>query len=209
MHPVPLHCSMEKSWAHSGKLTLIVLVLSAVGITGCSTSAGDATGNVSSVQGQPLEQRYPTSSMTARHQQSPPVVTTNTVADPPRRIYSSAEVPLTPTSSNTATRIYSEARPLPPATPVPAHRGEALAPQDQGVSEADRALVVRVRQNIAGDNSLSSGMPNLKVLANDGKVTLQGFVKTQEEKQNLKMAAQKTPGVASVDDQVEVKPGPP
>ncbi|MDB6122936.1 MAG: Transport-associated protein [Pedosphaera sp.] len=206
---------MEKSWAHLNKQNIanitknFVFVLSLVGIIGCSAHKGSSAMNRYPAQAQRLEKEQIVNQDSASNSQRTGLASVSEqVSNSPKQIYSTPTAPLSPTSSNTATRIYSEA-PAPPTAPEPANRGGVLVAHDQGVSEADRALILRIRQNMMSDSSLAVVAPNVKVLVNNGKVTLQGSVKTQEEKQNLETSVQKTSGVASVDDQIEVKSGPP
>src|SRR6185295_17520232 len=57
-----------------------------------------------------------------------------------------------------------------------------LTPPDQGGSAADRELTAEIRRSIVKDDSLSTNAHNVKIMTNDGVVTLRGPVKSVAEK---------------------------
>src|SRR5277367_6726096 len=59
--------------------------------------------------------------------------------------------------------------------------GQATADQ-QKENPSDRALTKRIRQSIVADKSLSSYAHNLKIISQNGTVTLKGPVKSGHEK---------------------------
>lgn len=83
--------------------------------------------------------------------------------------------------------------------------GAGLTAEDQGGSEADREISRQVRRAITSNDQLSTGAKNVKVITQNGKVTLRGPVASDEEKQAVAAAAQRVSGVTSVDNQLEVK----
>jgi osmotically-inducible protein OsmY len=78
-------------------------------------------------------------------------------------------------------------------------------PMDQGGSETDRAITQHVRQSVVGNTALSTNAHNVKIITQDGVVTLRGPVPTATEKATIVAMARQTPGVARVDDQIEVQ----
>jgi len=56
-----------------------------------------------------------------------------------------------------------------------------LTPGDQSKSEADRETTRRIRRALTSNDQLSTDAKNIKIITVDGKVTLRGPVKTQEE----------------------------
>lgn len=80
----------------------------------------------------------------------------------------------------------------------------ALTPGDQGGSEADRTVTQRVRQGVVASDSLSVNGKNVKIITQDGVVTLRGPVKTDKEKADIAAIARSVAGVKSVDNQLEV-----
>jgi hypothetical protein len=81
----------------------------------------------------------------------------------------------------------------------------ALTPMDQGGSEADRRTTQQIRQAVMADDTLSFTAKNVKIITLNGKVTLRGPVKTEQERSAIEAAARKVAGTAQVDNQLEVK----
>src|SRR5262249_27478990 len=78
-------------------------------------------------------------------------------------------------------------------------------PMDQGKSEADRTITEHVRKAVVNDDALSTNAHNVKIITQNGVVTLRGPVNTATEKATVVAMARSTPGVTRVDDQLEVK----
>ena len=83
--------------------------------------------------------------------------------------------------------------------------GKTVTPTDQSESEGDRALTQRIRKNILDNDALSTNAHNVKIVTENGVVTLRGPVNTPQEKNTVVAAAEMTSGVKRVDDQLEVK----
>ena len=81
--------------------------------------------------------------------------------------------------------------------------GATLTPGDQGESEADRSVTQHVRSALVGDDGLSSNGKNVKIVTQDGVVTLRGPVKSAEEKAAVATLARGVSGVKRVDNQLE------
>lgn len=75
---------------------------------------------------------------------------------------------------------------------------------DQSESEADRTISQNIRQSLTSDDSLSTNGKNVKVITIDGKVTLRGPVKNDQEKAAIAAKAQQVAGVKNVDNQLEI-----
>ncbi|MGZ8425699.1 MAG: BON domain-containing protein [Candidatus Binatia bacterium] len=75
---------------------------------------------------------------------------------------------------------------------------------DQSESEADRTISQNIRQSLTADDSLSTNGKNVKVITIDGKVTLRGPVKNDQEKAAIAAKAQQVAGVKNVDNQLEI-----
>ena len=82
--------------------------------------------------------------------------------------------------------------------------GETKTSGDQAMNEADRKITQEVRQAITSDDSLSTNAQNVKIISNDGTVTLRGPVKSEKEKQEIETKAKQVAGVKKVDNQLEV-----
>jgi len=83
--------------------------------------------------------------------------------------------------------------------------GQTVTPTDQSESEADRAITQNVRKALVDDKALSVNAKNIKVVTQNGKVTLRGVVETAEEKKNIEAKVRAVTGVTNCDDQLEVK----
>ena len=83
--------------------------------------------------------------------------------------------------------------------------GDTLTPLDQGKSEADRTITQQIRKAVVDNDSLSTNAHNVKIITVDGTVTLRGPVKSAEEKATVEALAEKTSGVKTVDNQLEVE----
>jgi osmotically-inducible protein OsmY len=83
--------------------------------------------------------------------------------------------------------------------------GDTLTPGDQSESQADRTLTQQIRQAVVGDKSLSTTAKNIKIITNNGVVTLRGPVNDAHEKEKIEAKAQQIAGVNRIDNQLEVK----
>ena len=83
--------------------------------------------------------------------------------------------------------------------------GEATADQ-QKMNAADQDLTKKIRQSIMSDKSLSTYAHNIKIISQNGSVTLKGPVKSDSEKKTVVAKAVAVAGSADkVTDQVSVK----
>jgi hyperosmotically inducible periplasmic protein len=76
----------------------------------------------------------------------------------------------------------------------------------QKMNPADRAITQKIRKAIHDDSTLSTYAHNIKIIAQDGKVTLRGPVRSQEEKSNIEAKAVAVAGEGNVADQLEIAP---
>lgn len=81
---------------------------------------------------------------------------------------------------------------------------QTKTPGDQSENEADRTITQNIRQAITADDSLSTNAKNVKIITNDGTVTLRGPVKSEKEKTDIEAKAKQVAGVKRVDNQIEV-----
>ena len=84
----------------------------------------------------------------------------------------------------------------------------AKTPMDQGGSEGDRTITAEIRKQITDSDALSMNAKNVKIITQDGVVTLRGPVKTAQEKTTVAGIARKASGVKRVEDQLEVEHNP-
>jgi hyperosmotically inducible periplasmic protein len=76
----------------------------------------------------------------------------------------------------------------------------------QKMNATDRDLAKRIRSAIVDDKSLSTYAHNIKIVAQDGKVTLKGPVRSEEEKSAIETKATEVAGAGNVVNQLEVAP---
>ena len=77
-------------------------------------------------------------------------------------------------------------------------------PLDQGESAGDRDITQHIRQAVVDNDQLSTNAHNVKIITQDGVVTLRGPVNSAQEKSTIVAMAHNAPGVKRVDDQLEV-----
>ncbi len=71
----------------------------------------------------------------------------------------------------------------------------------------DRHMAQKIRKAVVADKSLSTDAHNVKIIAQNGMVTLKGVVRSEDEKKTVEQKAVEVAGDASkVDDQISVKP---
>lgn len=94
----------------------------------------------------------------------------------------------------------------PDNTKTNAHRrGNAEPSADQqNESASDRAITQQIRKAIVKDKSLSSSAHNVKIITQNGQVTLAGPVRSEEEKKTLQDLANSVAGVSNVNNQLQV-----
>jgi osmotically-inducible protein OsmY len=74
----------------------------------------------------------------------------------------------------------------------------------QGSTDADQKLADQVRQELRGDSTFSGSSSRLRISLDNGKATLRGFVKSEDDKQKVEKAVQKITGVTSVQNELRV-----
>src|SRR6202021_2402799 len=86
-----------------------------------------------------------------------------------------------------------------------ANKGATTADQ-QKMNAADRNITKEIRSSIMKDKSLSTYAHNIKIITQDGKVTLKGPVRTEDEKAGIAAKAAAVVGAENVTNQLEVAP---
>src|ERR1700730_2112648 len=77
--------------------------------------------------------------------------------------------------------------------------------EKQSNSKDDLGLTQKIRQAVMKDGSLSMNAKNIKIIAQDGKITLKGPVDSQQEKDTIAGKAGEIAGKDKIDNQLEVK----
>src|SRR5688572_15851966 len=74
----------------------------------------------------------------------------------------------------------------------------AVTADQQKENATDRRLTQRIRQAIVGDKALSTYAHNVKIVTQDGQVTLKGPVRSAEEKRTVEAKATEIAGTGHV-----------
>ena len=107
------------------------------------------------------------------------------------------------------------------ATPMPEYQDHQQTPPDntkqnkdqtnptadqQKMNPADRAITQKIRKAIHEDSTLSTYAHNVKVITQNGKVTLRGPVRSEAEKSSIQAKAAVVAGEENVSNQLEITP---
>ena len=84
-------------------------------------------------------------------------------------------------------------------------KGAATADQ-QKENAGDREITQKIRQAIMDDKTLSTYAHNVKIIAQDGQVTLKGPVRTEDEKKAIEAKAIGVAGAGHITNQLSVAP---
>ena len=87
---------------------------------------------------------------------------------------------------------------------------EAQPTADQAASKTndakkDRELMQQIRKSLMADKSLSTDAHNVKVISNNGEVTLRGPVRSEDERKTVEAKAIEVAGAGHVNNQLEIK----
>lgn len=85
-------------------------------------------------------------------------------------------------------------------------RSEPTADQQKG-NVSDRDMTKKIRQSIVADKSLSTYAHNVKVISQNGVVTLKGPVRSEDEKKAIESKAMEVVGTGGrINNEMSVKP---
>ena len=76
----------------------------------------------------------------------------------------------------------------------------------QKENTSDRQLAAQIRHAVVKDKSLSTSAHNIKIIAQNGTVTLKGPVKSEQEKQAIEAKATEIAGASKVTSELQVAP---
>jgi osmotically-inducible protein OsmY len=86
-------------------------------------------------------------------------------------------------------------------------RAEGAATADQQKENTtDREITQRIRRALMDDKTLSTYAHNVKVITQDGHVTLKGPVQTADEKKTVEAKASEVAGDGHVTNQISIAP---
>jgi hyperosmotically inducible periplasmic protein len=194
-------------------------LLCLAGLAACSNKSQEtAVNDPSYVDGQtqvaPQSNMQPASLESAR---SEPATTTTTPA-PAERSTPTGSPLVADTKSTNTNDFKSTDRPegttkAPPGAAQPDNtkvnerdtNTATPTPGDQGNNATDLKITQQIRQAVMADGTLSFTAKNVKIITQNGKVTLRGPVKSEDERSRIEAAARKVAGAVQVDNQLEVK----
>jgi len=78
-----------------------------------------------------------------------------------------------------------------------------MTPMDQNKNKADINITADIRKRVV-ETTMSVTAHNVKIITQNGKVTLRGPVNTEQEKQDIEKIATEVAGADKVDSQLEV-----
>jgi hyperosmotically inducible periplasmic protein len=110
-----------------------------------------------------------------------------------------------PAPDNTTSQ---EAAPAPDNTKVNERdrsKDEPTADQQKD-NRSDRDITQQIRQSIMKDKSLSTYAHNVKIITQNGQVTLKGPVRSEEEKKTVETKATEVAGQNKVTSELNIKP---
>jgi hyperosmotically inducible protein len=96
-------------------------------------------------------------------------------------------------------------QPAPDNTKVNKDQSKPTADQ-QKMNPADRSITQQIRKAIHQDSTLSTYAHNVKIVSQDGKVTLRGPVRSEDEKSKIEAKAVAVAGQGNVTNQLDVAP---
>jgi hyperosmotically inducible periplasmic protein len=102
------------------------------------------------------------------------------------------------------TALAQQSSPQPDNTRTNRARSESADQQKE--TAADRATTQQIRKAIVNDKSLSSYAHNVKIITQNGHVTLAGTVRSEEEKSAVEAKAAEVAGASNITNQLEVAP---
>lgn len=116
--------------------------------------------------------------------------------------------PGTPTATTPATPGATTPTPGSDNTGVNARDRQgsgAVTPIDQGNSPADLEMTQKLRKDLVADDTLSVDAKNVKIITNDGVITLRGPVKNATERATIEAKVRRLAGSDRIIDEIEIE----
>jgi len=82
----------------------------------------------------------------------------------------------------------------------------AVTADQQKMNQPDRQITQEIRKSVMADKSLSTYAHNVKIVTQNGTVTLKGPVRSEDEKKAIVAKATEVAGAGKVTDELTVKP---
>jgi hyperosmotically inducible periplasmic protein len=105
----------------------------------------------------------------------------------------------------TLAAVPAGAQTAPDNTKVNKAQGGVTADQ-QKETAADRELTKKIREAVVADKDLSTYAHNVKIVTQDGQVTLKGPVRSEAEKKSIAAKASEIAGAGKVKNEITVAP---
>jgi osmotically-inducible protein OsmY len=86
------------------------------------------------------------------------------------------------------------------------HNASEPTADQQKDNRSDRDITQQIRKSIMNDKSLSTYAHNVKIVTQNGQVTLKGPVRSDDEKRAIEAKAAEVAGAGKVNDELDVKP---
>jgi hyperosmotically inducible protein len=87
------------------------------------------------------------------------------------------------------------------------NKGDVTTADQQKMNVSDRQMTQKIRKAVIADKSLSTYAHNVKIISQNGSVTLKGPVRSDDEKKSIvAKAAEIAGGPDKVTDELTVKP---
>ena len=83
---------------------------------------------------------------------------------------------------------------------------EAVTADQQKENAIDREIAQKIRQALMADKTLSTYAHNVKIIAQNGQVTLKGPVRTDGEKKSVEARATEVAGAGRVTNEITIAP---
>jgi hyperosmotically inducible periplasmic protein len=81
-------------------------------------------------------------------------------------------------------------------------------PIDQNENQADINITADIRRRVVNTEGMSINARNVKIITQDGKVTLRGPVKSMDEREKIGQIAMEVAGKDNVNNMIEVEANP-
>jgi osmotically-inducible protein OsmY len=106
-------------------------------------------------------------------------------------------------------RTHAQDQAKPPSSTAPdnsaRNKAQSKTADNQKENTSDRTITQKIRRSITADKSLSTYAHNVKIVTQDGQVTLTGPVRSEDEKQSIASKAAEVVGAEKVTNQLTVK----
>jgi hyperosmotically inducible protein len=126
-----------------------------------------------------------------------------------KRILAPAFATLTLALIGAPLAMHAQDQSSPPSSTAPdnsaRNKAHANTADNQKENTSDREITRKIRQSITSEKSLSTYAHNVKIVTQDGQVTLKGPVRDDNEKQAIASKAAEVVGTEKVNNQLTVK----